>query len=172
MKIVYIDSQNIHQWLLQYHWWIIDWKRFFVYLGDKYKVDKVKIFFWYLKSQRGFYQKLRNIWYEVCFKETLVLPNWGIKGNVDIDIAIFAHNRQQAMGNIITLLGLGKKVYMRSDITPWKLFEDIEVKIYDIGEITLEPLEENVKNENKNRIKTYFSKENYLRQLHQLFGDE
>jgi len=90
MKIVYIDSQNIHQWLLQYHWWIIDWKRFFVYLGDKYKVDKVKIFFWYLKSQRGFYQKLRNIWYEVCFKETLVLPNWSIKGNVDIDIAIFA----------------------------------------------------------------------------------
>jgi len=90
MKIVYIDSQNIHQWLLQYHWWIIDWKKFYIYLNDKYKIDKVKIFFWYLKSQRGFYEKLKKIWYDVCFKETLILPNWGIKWKVDIDSAIFA----------------------------------------------------------------------------------
>ncbi|MDQ7009209.1 MAG: NYN domain-containing protein [Candidatus Gracilibacteria bacterium] len=90
MKIVYIDSQNIHQGLLQYHGWIIDWKNFYVYLNEKYEVDKVKIFFGYLKSQKGFYQKLKNIGYEVCFKETLVLPNGNIKGNVDIDIAIFA----------------------------------------------------------------------------------
>lgn len=34
-----------------------------------------------------------------------------------IDIAIFNHKRQQAMGNTITLLGLGKKVFMRSDVT-------------------------------------------------------
>lgn len=37
-----------------------------------------------------------------------------------IDIAIFNHKRQQAMGNIITLIGLGKKVYIRDDITTWK----------------------------------------------------
>jgi len=43
-----------------------------------------------LKSQKWLYQKLENIWYEVCFKETLILPNWSIKWNVDIDIAIFA----------------------------------------------------------------------------------
>ena len=90
MKIVYIDSQNIHKWILEYHKWIIDWWKFYIYLQDKYKINKVKIFFWYLKEQRWFYHKLRNIWYDVCFKETLVLPNWNIKGNVDIDIAIIA----------------------------------------------------------------------------------
>ncbi|SHM19219.1 TDP-N-acetylfucosamine:lipid II N-acetylfucosaminyltransferase [Flavobacterium chilense] len=31
-----------------------------------------------------------------------------------IDVAVFNHNRQQAMGNTLTLLGLGKIVYMRS----------------------------------------------------------
>jgi dTDP-N-acetylfucosamine:lipid II N-acetylfucosaminyltransferase len=45
----------------------------------------------------------------------------------NIDIAIFTHKRQQAMGNTITLLGLGKKVYMRTDVTHWQLFKDIDV---------------------------------------------
>ena len=30
-----------------------------------------------------------------------------------IDIAIFNHERQQAVGNITSLLGLGKKVYIK-----------------------------------------------------------
>lgn len=90
MKIVYIDSQNVHKALENYHNWIIDWKKFFVYLKEKYKADKVKIFFWYVCKHKFFYQSLWKIWFEVCFKETLVLPNWEIKWNVDIDIAIIA----------------------------------------------------------------------------------
>jgi hypothetical protein len=34
------------------------------------------------------YKQLRVLWYEVIFKETMVLPNGDIKWNVDIDIAI------------------------------------------------------------------------------------
>lgn len=90
MKIVYIDSQNVHKALENYHNWIIDWNRFFVYCKEKYKVDKVKIFFWYINEYKYFYDRLTNIWYEVCFKETLVLKNGSIKWNVDIDIAIIS----------------------------------------------------------------------------------
>ena len=36
-----------------------------------------------------------------------------------MDIAIFNHKRQEAMGNTITLLGMGKKVFIRDDITTW-----------------------------------------------------
>ena len=36
-----------------------------------------------------------------------------------VDIAIFNHDRQQALGNILALLYLGKKVFIKSDITPW-----------------------------------------------------
>lgn len=35
----------------------------------------------------------------------------------EIDVAIMYHDRQQALGNIIQLLALGKKVYIRSDTT-------------------------------------------------------
>jgi dTDP-N-acetylfucosamine:lipid II N-acetylfucosaminyltransferase len=87
----------------------------------------------------------------------------------EIDIAIFFHKRQQAMGNIVTLLGLGKKVYMRSDITSWQLFEDIDVKVFDVGNIEIDLIDEQIKKENQEKVKEYFSKENYLQQLNNLF---
>lgn len=89
-----------------------------------------------------------------------------------IDIAVFAHKRQQAMGNTITLLGLGKKVYMRNDVTPFETFEDIAVKVFDTENIEIDLIDEITKQQNVKRIKEYFSKENYLKQLEDLFyGD-
>ncbi len=67
MKIVYIDSQNIHRALQDYHDWLIDWNRFFVYCKEKYEVDNIKIFFWYVKEYQFFYNKLEKIWYEVHY---------------------------------------------------------------------------------------------------------
>ena len=86
-----------------------------------------------------------------------------------IDITIFAHKRQQAMGNAISLLGMGKKVYMRNDITPWTLFAEIGVKVFDFNSIDLVPIKSEVMNENIKIIKSYFSKENYLNQLVKIF---
>lgn len=86
-----------------------------------------------------------------------------------IDIAIFAHKRQQAMGNTITLLRLGKKVYMRSDITPWQLFNDIDVKVFDVDNIGIDTMDEQTKMKNIRKVKEYFSQENYLKQLQNLF---
>jgi len=86
-----------------------------------------------------------------------------------IDIAIFAHKRQQAMGNTITLLGLGKKVYMRNDITPWQLFKDVDVKVFNVENIEIDLMDKQVQKENQEKIKEYFSKENYLNQLRNLF---
>lgn len=87
----------------------------------------------------------------------------------EIDIAIFAHKRQQAMGNTITLLGLGKKVYMRSDISPWELFKNIDVKVFDVEDIEIDLIDETTKKENQEKIKNYFSEEKYLKQLQNLF---
>ena len=89
-----------------------------------------------------------------------------------IDMAVFAHNRQQAMGNIITLLGLGKKVYIKNDITPWETFEDTGIKVFDVASVTIDLLEEDIKRENQKRVKEYFSEGNYLKQLNKLFEIE
>ncbi|WP_028862345.1 TDP-N-acetylfucosamine:lipid II N-acetylfucosaminyltransferase [Psychromonas aquimarina] len=88
-----------------------------------------------------------------------------------IDIAIFAHKRQQAMGNTISLLGLGKKVYMRSDVTSWELFSSIGVKAFDVNDISLAGLALNEKENNIETIKNFFSKEKYYQQLKNLFED-
>jgi dTDP-N-acetylfucosamine:lipid II N-acetylfucosaminyltransferase len=87
----------------------------------------------------------------------------------NIDIAIFAHNRQQAMGNTISLLGMGKKVYMRNDITPCTFFSDIGVKVFDFNNIDLITIKSEVMNENIKIIKSYFSEDKYNRQLEILF---
>lgn len=84
-----------------------------------------------------------------------------------IDIAIFNHKRQQAMGNTITLLGLGKTVYIRSDTTQWQFFEKKGIKVGDITKFA--NLECGKKVENIEAIKNYFSLENYLNQLRKLF---
>jgi len=87
----------------------------------------------------------------------------------EVDIAIFNHDRQQAMGNIITLLGLGKKVYIKKSITPWRLFNNLDVKVFDINKIDLKRLSHKDKENNTYKIKNYFSEFNYLMQLKKIF---
>lgn len=88
----------------------------------------------------------------------------------EIDIAIFNHKRQQAMGNTITLLGLGKKVYMRSDVTQWKFFRDHDIEVFDVRNIDLVAMEDNKIRCNREYIEMYFSVENYRKQLFDIFN--
>lgn len=87
--VVYIDAQNIHK-STQDVWWTIDWKEFFDYMKRKFEVNIIKIFLGYVERYETLYTKLRDAWYEIVFKETMLLPDWNIKWNVDIDIAIHA----------------------------------------------------------------------------------
>ena len=90
-----------------------------------------------------------------------------------IDIAIFNHNRQQAMGNITTLLGLGKKVYVRSNETPWKMFNKLQIKVYDTAlDISIDAIDEDIKKQNQKRVKAYFSEENLIKDWEQILGKE
>lgn len=74
-----------------------------------------------------------------------------------IDIAVFAHKRQQGMGNTISLLGLGKKVYMRSDVTPWKLFSVLGMSVFDVEQLDISPITKRDAESNREIIAEYFS---------------
>lgn len=52
-----------------------------------------------------------------------------------IDIGIFNNNRQQAMGNILILLALGKKVYLRVDTSMWDRFVSEGYSVYPLKSI-------------------------------------
>jgi len=89
----------------------------------------------------------------------------------EVDIAIFAHKRQQAMGNTITLLGLGKKVYIQKETSSYQLFKDINIKIFDLNNFDLSPMNENCKINNIKTIKQYFSAKRLSSQLKTIFRD-
>lgn len=88
-----------------------------------------------------------------------------------IDIAIFAHKRQQAMGNTITLLGLGKKVYMHSETVQFDFFEQHGISIFDVNSINFEVLSQELVSENKQKIKHLFSREVLTQGLKRIFID-
>ena len=53
----------------------------------------------------------------------------------DVDIAIMNHRRQQGLGNVLSLLYLGKKIYIRSETTPYKYLISLGISIFDTKEI-------------------------------------
>lgn len=74
-----------------------------------------------------------------------------------VDIAIFNHRRQQAMGNIVTLLGLGKKVYLRKNITSLSMFRKAGIKVFDNDHLTIGKINQSVALRNKQKIRSTFS---------------
>lgn len=84
-----------------------------------------------------------------------------------IDIAIFNHDRQQAMGNTIKLLGLGKTVYIRENTSQWEFFNEKEISVKSIEK--LESLSYSLNEVNVKKVRDYFSLENYLKQLNYIF---
>lgn len=86
----------------------------------------------------------------------------------EIDIAIFNNNRQQAMGTIRTLLGLGKKIYLNRSTTSSKYLEKKGLKVFSFENFSLKthfPEKEN----NIAIIKSSFSKKNLKNCLANIF---
>ncbi|MEX1033254.1 MAG: TDP-N-acetylfucosamine:lipid II N-acetylfucosaminyltransferase [Cellvibrionaceae bacterium] len=86
-----------------------------------------------------------------------------------IDIAIFNHRRQQAMGITITLLALGKTIYMRSDVNQWKYLTEVGMYLKSVSELSLTSLSEKEAMENAKLARSYFSKKRLAEQLSDIF---
>lgn len=86
-----------------------------------------------------------------------------------IDVAIFNHTRQQGMGNITTLLGLGKKIFIRNEITSWEFFNQINVAVFDMEFIDIKSLNKKTRDQNRLIIAEYFSEENLVASLKEVF---
>jgi len=86
-----------------------------------------------------------------------------------IDIAVFAHKRQQAMGNMISLLGLGKKVFMRDDITSWTFMNQSGIRVYSFDKLELSCLDEANEKNNIKMVQKYFSESKLRNQLEEIF---
>ena len=85
-NFAYIDGQNLHLGTAEAHW-SIDYKRFRVYLHDKYNVEEAYYFFGYIsEDQQELYNNLQKAGFIVIFKEHKESFTGKKKGNVDTDI--------------------------------------------------------------------------------------
>lgn len=97
----FIDSQNLNlgistnlfddKNILIYYGWKLDYKRFRIYLRDKYDISKAFLFIGYVPGNEKLYAELQQAGYVLIFKPTLIYRKNGkgfIKGNVDAELVM------------------------------------------------------------------------------------
>lgn len=85
----YIDSQNLNLGI-QSMGWKLDWKKFRVYLREKYCVSTAYQFIGYVSENQNLYASLQKAGYVLIFKPVLPDENGKVKGNVDADLVLQA----------------------------------------------------------------------------------
>lgn len=90
-----------------------------------------------------------------------------------VSVAVFNQPRQAAMGNCIAYLSLGKKLYIRSDTTPWGYFRSLGFYVFDtLGELDLTPLSPVEAEHNMQLARIVFSEEALLKSWDTLANQE
>ncbi|MBI5360672.1 MAG: NYN domain-containing protein [Planctomycetes bacterium] len=85
----FIDSQNLNL-AVREQGWRLDFKRFRIYLKDKYDITKAFIFIGFVGTNQGLYTALQEDGYILIFKPTLSLPDGKVKGNIDAELVLHA----------------------------------------------------------------------------------
>ena len=83
----FIDSQNLNL-AIRDQGWILDFKRFRVYLKEKYAVSKAFIFIGYVGKNKKLYDFLQKVGYTCIFKPTLEYKDGHTKGNCDAELVL------------------------------------------------------------------------------------
>ena len=85
----YIDGANLHRGIAELGW-RLDYKRFRIYLRDKYAVNKAYIFLGFISTNTNLYRDLQNWGYTIVFKPTIPDGEGEIKGNCDAELVLQA----------------------------------------------------------------------------------
>ncbi len=88
----FIDSQNLNLGV-QSQGWKLDFKRFRLYLKNKYGVTKAYLFIGLIPGNQELYSHLSSVGYELVFKPTVAYDVGGKKthkGNVDAELVLYA----------------------------------------------------------------------------------
>ena len=85
----FIDSQNLNLSIKQ-QGWKLDFKRFRIYLQQKYNVTKAFLFIGYISSNQRLYDTLQSFGYILIFKPTMKISTGEVKGNVDSELVLNA----------------------------------------------------------------------------------
>lgn len=85
----FIDSQNLNLSTRELGW-RIDWRRFRVYLKEKYSVTKAFLFIGFIEGNNDLYTSLQDAGFICIFKPTLKYKDGTTKGNCDAEFVLQA----------------------------------------------------------------------------------
>ncbi|MDO8443941.1 MAG: NYN domain-containing protein [bacterium] len=93
----FIDSQNLNLGTKKdiirhnkkiYHGWELDFRKFRVYLEDKFRVSKAFLFIGYISENKELYSYLSRSGYDLIYKKTVKDSFGKPKGNVDAELVL------------------------------------------------------------------------------------
>jgi uncharacterized LabA/DUF88 family protein len=85
----FIDSQNLNLSIRELGW-KLDFKRFRIYLKEKYQVTKAFLFVGYIEGNNDLYVHLQEAGFLCIFKPTLKYKDGSTKGNCDAELVLQA----------------------------------------------------------------------------------
>lgn len=85
----YIDSNNLNLGIKSLGW-NLDYKKFRVYLKDKYNVSVAYMFIGYSPTNQDLYSSLQKAGFVLIFKPTIPDKDGNLKGNIDADLVLQA----------------------------------------------------------------------------------
>ncbi|MYB77293.1 MAG: NYN domain-containing protein [Chloroflexi bacterium] len=88
----FIDGANLHLGV-KAQGWRMDYKKFRLYLKNKYRVSKAFIFIGWVEDNQQLYEYLKQDGFELVFKPTIPYMEKGsvtYKGNVDAELVLHA----------------------------------------------------------------------------------
>ncbi len=88
-NVAYIDGANLHNGVKQLGW-TFDYKRFRVWLREKYEIEQAYLFLGLVPKYKDLYTYLQEIGYTLVFKEVIFDNEGKAKGNCDADIVVLA----------------------------------------------------------------------------------
>lgn len=102
----FIDSQNLYLAVKEQGWYL-DFKKFRIYLKEKYNTSKAFLFIGYLYYNQHLYKSLQEAGYILIFKPVLTKKDGKVKGNVDADLVLHTMIQYENYNQAIIITGDG-----------------------------------------------------------------
>lgn len=125
----FIDGNNIYLGIKELGW-ELDYRRFRIYLNDKYNVTKAFYFIGFIEDNRDLYKYLESCGYIMIYKQVIKDGRGSFKGNCDAELVLHAmveyQNYDQAVivtsdGDFACLLSyLNKNKKLKTVLAPEK----------------------------------------------------
>lgn len=88
-NFAFVDSQNVNL-AIRSVGWKLDYKKFRIYLAEKYGVTKAFLFIGYVDGNNRLYMHLQEAGFICIFKPTLIYKDGTMKGNCDAELVLHA----------------------------------------------------------------------------------